>query len=182
MTHRPPVPLGEVLGCDEIERQMRAQDSLCRILAYARVAASRIEELEKDIWREEMSPQEFRKKPVVIEAMQVAAENVATVAAWCGAPYRPHDDVVAAPHLLIPTLEGTMRAEIGDWIIRGVKGEFYPCKPDIFAATYEPADLSLSSVTSCPNCGAADGPFHCAKPSSASLTDALAKAHPGSPR
>lgn len=38
----------------------------------------------------------------------------------------------------IKTLEGTMRAEIGDWIIRGVKGEFYPCKPDIFAATYEP--------------------------------------------
>jgi hypothetical protein len=40
----------------------------------------------------------------------------------------------------IPTLEGTMRAEQGDWIIRGVHGEFYPCKPDIFAATYEPAE------------------------------------------
>ena len=40
---------------------------------------------------------------------------------------------------LIPTLEGTMIANNGDWIIRGVKGELYPCKPDIFAATYEPA-------------------------------------------
>lgn len=41
--------------------------------------------------------------------------------------------------LLIETLEGTHRANPGDWIIRGVKGEFYPCKPDIFAATYEPS-------------------------------------------
>jgi hypothetical protein len=39
----------------------------------------------------------------------------------------------------ITTLEGVMRADPGDWIIRGVKGEFYPCKPDIFEATYEPA-------------------------------------------
>ncbi len=43
---------------------------------------------------------------------------------------------------VIETLEGTMRAEIGDWIIRGVKGELYPCKPDIFTATYEPVDSS----------------------------------------
>ena len=41
--------------------------------------------------------------------------------------------------LLIPTLEGTMRADVGDWIIRGVQGEFYPCKPEIFKETYEPA-------------------------------------------
>ena len=42
------------------------------------------------------------------------------------------------PAFVIPTLEGKMVAEAGDWIIRGVKGEFYPCKPDIFALTYEP--------------------------------------------
>jgi hypothetical protein len=42
--------------------------------------------------------------------------------------------------LSIPTLEGTMQASENDWIIRGVKGELYPCKPDIFAATYEPAE------------------------------------------
>lgn len=40
------------------------------------------------------------------------------------------------------TLEGTMRVSLGDWIIRGVQGEFYPCKPDIFEATYEPAPQS----------------------------------------
>lgn len=44
--------------------------------------------------------------------------------------------------MLIDTLEGVMRADPGDWIIRGVKGELYPCKPDIFAATYDPADPS----------------------------------------
>ncbi len=43
------------------------------------------------------------------------------------------------PHLKIPTMEGEMRADPGDWIIIGVKGERYPCKPDIFAATYDPA-------------------------------------------
>jgi len=41
----------------------------------------------------------------------------------------------------IATLEGVMRADVGDWIIRGVAGEFYPCKPDIFAATYEPVEV-----------------------------------------
>lgn len=60
----------------------------------------------------------FRKKPVVIEASQnLTGEDIA-----------------------IPTLEGTMIASPGDWIITGVKGEIYPCKPDIFAATYEPAE------------------------------------------
>ena len=42
-------------------------------------------------------------------------------------------------HILIPTLEGMLRADLDDMVIMGVKGEFYPCKPDIFAATYEPA-------------------------------------------
>ena len=44
------------------------------------------------------------------------------------------------PLLVIPTLKGDIKALLGDWIIRGVEGEFYPCKPDIFEATYEPAD------------------------------------------
>ena len=47
------------------------------------------------------------------------------------------------PQLLIHTLEGVMRANFGDWIIRGVKGEFYPCKPEIFEATYEPVSCAL---------------------------------------
>lgn len=83
----------------------------------------------------------FRKKPVVIEAMQLDGQTAA-VCQWLKEgsadyetetdPYDGRKDVV-----LIRTLEGTMRADPGDWIIRGVKGEFYPCKPDIFAATYE---------------------------------------------
>jgi hypothetical protein len=91
----------------------------------------------------------YRKKPVVIEATC----NHGTwppIIAWL--------DELAGGHLAIPfgsrpsitrnedgslnieTLEGVMRADVGDWIIQGVKGEFYPCKPDIFAATYEPVD------------------------------------------
>lgn len=83
----------------------------------------------------------FRKKPVVIDAWQLTDCPPTDWPDWV-ADYRSVDDrVVVGPHLdghlKIPTLEGVMRAEIGDWIIRGVKGELYPCKPDIFAATYE---------------------------------------------
>lgn len=90
----------------------------------------------------------FRKKPVEIEAVQLRwtnwseicefdiispenpARSVETFSDTCGevGPYIELD---------IPTLEGKMTARHGDWIIKGVKGEFYPCKPDIFAATYE---------------------------------------------
>lgn len=73
----------------------------------------------------------FRKKPVVVEARQVpSGGDVTDVARWC-------DASVFSDHLLIETKEGTMRANPGDWIICGVQGEFYPCKPDIFEETYE---------------------------------------------
>ncbi len=77
----------------------------------------------------------FRKKPVIIEAVQVTdgafdvdypSEHVAGV---------EYDPVLRCAY--IDTLEGRMRADLGDWIIRGIKGELYPCKPDIFDATYE---------------------------------------------
>lgn len=79
----------------------------------------------------------FRKKPVVIEAVQFRAgempgELAADVAA--GNIRYPEDGT-----MLIRTLEGVMCAQPGDWIIRGVNGELYPCKPDIFATTYEEA-------------------------------------------
>lgn len=80
----------------------------------------------------------FRKKPVVVEAVQVTN-------AWFDAPHpNPLHPVgmVFDPIrrvVEIPTLEGVMTAQVGDWIITGVKGERYPCKPDIFEATYEPA-------------------------------------------
>lgn len=85
----------------------------------------------------------FVKKPVEIEAMQWSDEvdNARQIQTWL-ALYGKNAwlDTSSGPdYLTIPTLEGEMRASPGDWIIRGVKGEFYPCKPDIFAATYEPA-------------------------------------------
>lgn len=78
---------------------------------------------------------QFRKKPVVIEAMQYSRNGLEAkkVADWCGGEQT--DD-----GLIIHTLEGDMLADYGDWVIQGVKGEFYPCKPDIFNQTYEPVD------------------------------------------
>lgn len=80
---------------------------------------------------------QFRKKPVVIEAIQWDGDlsTISTLfwASACG-------EVVLDPFdksISIDTIEGDMRAFVGDWIICGVKGEFYPCKPDIFDLTYE---------------------------------------------
>lgn len=78
----------------------------------------------------------YRKKPVVIEAMLFdgTLSNAQEIAKWAGHPF----DWSGSPDvLMIPTLEGTMTACEGDYIIKGVQGEFYPCKPDIFEATYE---------------------------------------------
>ena len=78
----------------------------------------------------------YRKKPVVIEAIQLDGKHtVAEMDAFL------REDVAKVRKdyggLVIETLEGNMYASPGDWIIRGVKGELYPCKPDIFEATYE---------------------------------------------
>lgn len=79
----------------------------------------------------------YRKKPVVIEAMQNVFGRAETISTWMKSNgISPTFDGLT---YTIQTLEGSMRADRGDWIIKGVKGEFYPCKPDIFAATYEPA-------------------------------------------
>jgi hypothetical protein len=85
--------------------------------------------------------QRFRKRPVEIEAMHLAHPNSPEdVAAWCGGRI-VGDGITGHPYAIeIGTLEGTMRGEYGDWIIKGVQAEFYPCKPDIFAATYEPVE------------------------------------------
>ncbi|HEY4037786.1 MAG TPA: hypothetical protein VGM15_03110 [Burkholderiaceae bacterium] len=86
----------------------------------------------------------FRKKPIVIEAMQFTGQTASACAIVHWALSEPvnrikimHD---GTSWIEIQTPEGTMRADAGDWIIRGVKGEYYPCKPDIFAATYEPVE------------------------------------------
>ena len=83
---------------------------------------------------------QYRKKPVVIEARQLTTENIEEVADWVADHGGDVGATLAGPdaHLHIHTLEGEMRGDPGDWIIQGVKSEFYPCKPDIFDATYEP--------------------------------------------
>lgn len=75
----------------------------------------------------------FRKKPVIIEAIQWNGRNEMEVARFIGGNLEMDDD-----ELLIHTLEGTMKALVGDYVIKGVNGEFYPCKPDIFEKTYDP--------------------------------------------
>jgi hypothetical protein len=98
----------------------------------------------------------YRKKPVVVEAVrwdgtekcltEIALPFIAKDGSFAHLPrtngmispgvgYMPPDGT-----LYIPTLEGDMAAKPGDWIIKGVKGELYPCKPDIFHATYEPVE------------------------------------------
>lgn len=79
----------------------------------------------------------YRKKPVVIMAMQLTVDNIHDVEAWCGGSIKGVKLPPAEQCIDIQTLEGEMRAEMGDYIIRGIKGEFYPCKPDIFHATYD---------------------------------------------
>ncbi|MGW7350964.1 hypothetical protein [Streptomyces sp. NPDC054784] len=95
----------------------------------------------------------YRKKPIEIDAMQWdgTASGATPIIDWilssdstatyrCSNPERCAEHDGDTPHsIVIRTLEGDMSATVGDWIIRGVQGEFYPCKPDIFAATYEPA-------------------------------------------
>lgn len=85
-------------------------------------------------------PASYRKKPVEIQAMQWkgdnAKEGVCKFMGGCDCL----SDCAAMEPIVIDTLEGEMTCNVDDWIIRGVKGEFYPCKPDIFAATYEPVE------------------------------------------
>ena len=89
----------------------------------------------------------YRKKPVEIEAVQLTED----LALRCfidreRGPFGLHINgefhrerrTVTTAYATIDTLEGKMRADLGDWIIKGVKGELYPCKPDIFTETYEP--------------------------------------------
>lgn len=98
-----------------------------------------------------MPPNRYRKKPVEIEAVRWGTP---------GAPTNP-DPIIewirsggakaayltgGGETIAITTLEGVMSAKPGDWIIRDVQGEFYPCKPDIFAATYDPVDVVMPVI------------------------------------
>lgn len=102
-----------------------------------------------------MELRSYRKKPVVIEAVRVPdwtadcdadtldsfVQEVLEISAWCeGESYCFTPPAGMPKGIHIKTLDGTMVASPGDWIIRGVQGEFYPRKPEIFEATYEEAD------------------------------------------
>jgi hypothetical protein len=104
------------------------------------------------------APSKWRKKPVEIEAWRIPFDPTDTlevvdldlledIAGWCGGAVA-WGPTASPAGILIETMEGTMRADLGDWIIKGVKGEFYPCKPDIFDATYDYAGPHF-----CSGCG-----------------------------
>lgn len=107
----------------------------------------------------------FRKKPVEIDAVHWDGTNIDEVLELVDFEKLPAElaegpdgpgigHTPATGDLYIPTLEGTMTARAGDWIIKGVQGELYPCKPDIFAATYEPVEVAEER---CRICGGTDG-------------------------
>ena len=75
----------------------------------------------------------YRKKPVVVSAIQYTGENLEACLQFANG----NIDYVTERGITIETLEGAMVARVGDYIIRGVNGEYYPCKPDVFEKTYE---------------------------------------------
>jgi hypothetical protein len=97
----------------------------------------------------------YRKKPVVIEAIQYNNLNADEIDQFVGQSLKrgiesetAYEAGVAPPiqSIFIPTLEGDHKALPGDFIIKGIKGEFYPCKPDIFEATYEKVESPFSEL------------------------------------
>lgn len=82
-----------------------------------------------------MTIKTYRKKPVTIQAVQLTPLNIEEVEAFVGGDLGMNP--AGTGGLVIATLEGAMHASIGDYIIKGVEGEFYPCKPAIFEKTYE---------------------------------------------
>ena len=77
----------------------------------------------------------YKKKPIVVEAMQYDGINIEEIIIKLGVPEYGCD--LISDDVTIPTLEGEMTVKVNDWIIKGINGEFYPCKPDIFEKTYE---------------------------------------------
>lgn len=78
----------------------------------------------------------YRRKPVVVEAMQYDGTNFLALNKWSN--HQVKVDITSyQSRVVIPTLEGDLEVSIGDYVIKGVQGKFYPCKPDIFEATYE---------------------------------------------
>ncbi len=96
-------------------------------------------------------PQDYTKRPITIQAIQFDGRDKKSIEHFVGKELKVELESetayvagVAPPifSIIIPTLEGDMKAMMGDYIIRGLKGEFYPCQPDIFEASYSPAKVS----------------------------------------
>lgn len=87
-------------------------------------------------------PARYRKRPVVIEAIRWTTESTGEVREFLGGA---HLGDMGPRRMRIDTLEGPVAASLGDWVLRGVAGEFYPCRSDIFAATYEATDDPLTT-------------------------------------
>ena len=89
--------------------------------------------------------QTYRKRPIVIEAVQLTWDNCEDVCEWIGGDNLADGTSTAEGCVEIVTLEGYHMGRRGDYIIKGIAGEFYPCKPDIFEATYEKCSLPNNS-------------------------------------
>jgi hypothetical protein len=104
-------------------------------------------------WNEQdkqLTPKRFRKKPVVIEAKKLTVDSFDDVFKWIEINHGSIEQwEFDEEHtwMMIKTLEGDHKAQLNDWIIKGVAGEFYPCKPDIFEMTYEPVDIEFKHTS-----------------------------------
>ena len=83
-----------------------------------------------------MKPKQYAKKPVTIEAIQLTDKNHSEIIQWLSS-YNVESYTLNSSEFYVKTLEGDMKANIGDYIIKGVKNEFYPCREDIFKMTYD---------------------------------------------
>lgn len=90
------------------------------------------------------TPATFRKKPVEIQAIQWTGENVEALIQFVAddSLYFGMDQYDHITDLFITTLEGDMKANVGDWIIRGLKGEYYPCSNEVFTMSYDVVEVS----------------------------------------
>lgn len=106
----------------------------------------RILECVAEIEKETMQPAKYRKKPVEVYAMHFSTNNekgsptMDAIVNWVNQGRSEIGAWHNGTDIYIQTLEGEMKARCGDYVIRGVKGEFYPCKPEIFEATYDPVE------------------------------------------
>lgn len=94
-----------------------------------------------------MEPKKYRKRPVVVEAIQWTGENYKDIQAFAGKKTVNH---FSEKLLTIRTLKGYMVVSRGDYIVKGVHGEVYPCKPDVFQETYEEANATICTATNQP--------------------------------